>query len=322
MIRRTLVGMTALLVTIVVAAAACSGGGGGGGTTPGGLTEAFNGTAAYQDLETIVALGPRPPGSPEALMTRNIIKQQLDLLGIEIREFPFTASTPIGPVDMVNVVGVIEGTLPGVIILSNHYDTKVFNDFEFVGANDGGSSTAFMIEMARSIGATREGHTIWLTWFDGEEAFVNFTPTDSLYGSREMVRMLQESGDIANIEALVNVDMIGDCLLGIQRDALGTTWIQNIIWDTAASAGFSGNFGFNSFVITDDHVPFRNAGVPAANLIDFRYGGGLTEHNMNWHTVNDQLDLVCEESLDIVGEVLLLSLPRIDDFIVQSADAP
>jgi glutaminyl-peptide cyclotransferase len=314
MVMRSLMGMGIVLLLAGIIMAACGGGGGGsGGTAP----DAFNASAAYSDLETIVGFGPRPPGSAQAASTRALIVEQLELLGIEVRLFPFVASTPIGPINMVNVVGVIEGTLPDVIILSNHYDTKIFNDFTFVGANDGGSTTAWMIEMARSIGATREGHTIWLTWFDGEEAIVEWSATDSLYGSREMVRMLQESGDIASIRAQINVDMIGDCQLGVHRDLLGTSWIQNIIWDQADVLGFGPSFLPTGLAIQDDHIPFLNAGIPAANLIDFRYGGGLAEHEANWHTVNDQLDLVCAESLNTVGEVILSALPEIDRRLVE-----
>src|SRR6185295_19254578 len=187
--------------------------------------------------------------------------------GLEVKMLPFEADTPLGKRSMVNVVGEVKGTRKGVIAFSNHYDTKYFTDFPFVGANDGGSTTAWMLEMARTLGPTRDGRTIWLIWFDGEEAFKDWTATDSLYGSRELVRQLRETKELANLKVLINVDMIGDCFLGIKRDAGAPEWLSNAIWKTAAQLGRERNFLTDTNVIEDDHAPFRLAGVPCANLI-------------------------------------------------------
>jgi len=297
--RRTLQILAALLAVLPACTPAQSG------------AKLFRGDRAYADLRHIVALGPREPGSSASAAARSHIRSELKAAGLTVQELPFIAQTPHGPVNMVNVFAEVKGTEPGIILLTNHYDTKVFRDFTFVGANDGGSTTAWMIEMARALGPQRTGRSVWLCWFDGEEAFVEWTATDSLYGSREMVAWLQETGRLAGIEASINVDMIGDCDLDVIRDPKAPAWLLDAIWKTASAQRIKG-FSQLSQAVEDDHVPFRNAGIPAINLIDFRYGGGAIEHQQNWHTPRDQVDLVCAESLAAVGEVILAALPAID----------
>jgi Zn-dependent M28 family amino/carboxypeptidase len=213
---------------------------------------------------------------------------------------------------MTNLVVEIPGTLPGIIVIGNHYDTKFFADFNFVGANDGGSTTAWMIEFARAIGPQREGRTVWLCWFDGEEAFLEWSDMDSLYGSREMVSRLQADDRLGEVQAMINLDMIGDCQLSVFHDAGAPEWLVETIAGAARETGNSGAFIPRTTSTEDDHVSFRKAGVPAINLIDFYYGGGSAEHHMNWHTSRDRIDLVCAESLQAIGEVMLAALPRLD----------
>ncbi len=277
----------------------------------------FDGDRAYRLLEEIVAIGPRVAGTKEAEQTRAIIRRELEAAGVAVEEHSFQVATPLGVRDMVNVVGVVAGTQPGVIILGNHYDTKYFADFEFVGANDGGSTTAWMIEMAHTLGPTREGHTVWLCWFDGEEAFVQWTKEDSLYGSRAMVKRLRQEGRLADVRAMINVDMIGDCQLTISKDRDAPEWMTNLVWRTARELGYRNEFEPLLYGIEDDHYPFRRAGVPAMDLIDFRYGGGRASHEMNWHTPRDTVDRVCASSLKIVGDVVYTVLERLDDALGQ-----
>ncbi len=279
---------------------------------------AFQGERAYADLKQIVSLGPREPGSLASAAARAYIRRQVEAVGLTLQELPFVAQTPHGPVNMVNLVAEVKGTVPGLILLTNHYDTKIFRDFTFAGANDGGSTTAWMIEMARTLGPARQGRTVWLCWFDGEEAFVEWTESDSLYGSRHMVDWLRETGRLGEVRASINVDMIGDCALNIIRDADAPPWLIGILWDAAREIGADG-FSLLSETVEDDHLPFRNAGIPALNLIDFRYGGGTIEHRQNWHTARDQIDLVCPASLEAVGEVILASLPAIDAALSKGA---
>lgn len=275
-------------------------------------TAAFDGGRAYETLKKIVAVGPRPPGSPEAEKVRQIILNELASLGIESMVLPFEANTPYGPKTMVNVVGIVNGTEDGIVALSNHYDTKYLPEIRFVGANDGGSTTAWMLEMARVLGPRRDGRSIWLIWFDGEESFKEWSDTDSLYGSREFVRYLRANGTLRDLHALINVDMIGDCYLGVLRDAGAPSWLQNAIWKTAAQRGFERHFLSESVALQDDHIPFRLAGVPSINLIDYEYGGSPLEHRNNWHTANDRIERVCPGSLQAIGDVIYHALPAIE----------
>jgi glutaminyl-peptide cyclotransferase len=276
----------------------------------------FNGERAYEDLERVVAFGPRIPGSPELAALRRYIIEQVKAVGLSVREHAFDAETPIGTRRMVNIIATIKGTVPGVILLSNHYDTKYFPNFNFVGANDAGSTTAWMIEMARTLGPEREGRSIWLVWFDGEEAFEKWTETDSLYGSRALVDELTRSGELESLQALVNVDMIGDCDLGIKRDGGAPAWLTDAIWTTAGELDYSNYFLENTENVQDDHLPFRRAGVPAVDLIDFSYGGSRLEHERNWHTPRDTIDKVCAQSLQVLGDVVYHALPRIEEELV------
>lgn len=283
----------------------------------------FDGRKAFTDLERIVALGPRPPGSKAAESCRAIIRRGLRSAGLTVREQPFTASTPAGPKAMVNLYGIVEGTDPGVIILSNHYDTKHIQAFDFAGANDGGSTTAWMLEMARALGGSRDGRSIWLVFFDGEEAFDTWSETDSLYGSREFVRQLTSDGALGDIAALINVDMIGDCYLGISQDPGAPKELNQLVWQVARDQGYSKHFlSIGVGMMDDDHVPFRRAGVPAVNLIDFSYGGSIVEHRKNWHTAEDTIDKVCWESLQVVGDVIYAVLPEMDAVLNRMGSRP
>ncbi|MBI4558287.1 MAG: M28 family peptidase [Candidatus Hydrogenedentes bacterium] len=278
----------------------------------------FDSRRAFADLNVIVALGPRPPGSSASERLRSMIRKELAGAGLGVKEQVFEARTPVGPRRMVNLYGIVEGTRPGVIVVGNHYDTKYLPDIEFVGANDGGSATAWMIEMARALGPRREGRSVWLCFFDGEEAFGQWSESDSLYGSRSFVADLRSRGALSEVHAMINVDMIGDCYLGIGQDQGAPEWLMKLVWDQARAMGYSAHFLKMRQRIEDDHIPFRRAGIPALNLIDFSYGGSILDHQRNWHTARDTIERVCPESLQAVGEVLYHALPRIDAYLEAS----
>lgn len=284
----------------------------------------FDGKRAYDELGKVVGFGPRPVASPALEKLRDHIEAQLRSAGLSVRRHEFEASTPLGTKKMVNLIGVVEGSAPGVMVLGNHYDTKYLPDFEFVGANDGGSTTAWMIELARTLGPKRTGCTVWLCFFDGEEAFEEWSEADSLYGSRELVAHLRETGELGNLKVMVNVDMIGDCHLGIKRDPEAPEWLQNIVAETAGELGYDRYFSAFPEAVEDDHVPFRRAGVPAMDLIDFCYGSSRSEHVRNWHTARDTIDRTCWESLQVVGDVIYHALPKMDVFVagMTKADTP
>lgn len=278
----------------------------------GNATSPFQESRAWADLEHIVALGPRPAGSEAMVKQQEYILSELRKAGLKTREFAFVAATPLGERPMKNIVGIVQGTRSGVIMLSGHYDTKYLPGITFVGANDGGSSTAWLLEMARVLGARREGRSIWITFFDGEEAFQHWSEKDSLYGSRHLVSALRTSGELTGLNLLINIDMIGDCYLAVFKDGGAPEWASEIVWNTARRQGYSRNFSNFPTDVGDDHVPFREAGIPALELIDFSYGGSRLDHNKNWHTAEDSLEKVCPRSLRAIGDVIYHALPVIE----------
>lgn len=285
----------------------------------------FDSARAWRDLEAIVAIGARIPGSAESAKTADYLERSLAAADVQLEKYAFTAYTPLGRRSMTNLAAVSKGTRPGIIIVSGHYDTKYLPYINFTGANDGGSSTALLLELARNSGPARQGYSIWFCWFDGEEAFVEWTDEDSLYGSREMVNHLERTGALGDVKALINVDMIGDCDLNVLRDPEAPVWLLDAIWDSTVEAGSEGAFSWTEQAMQDDHAPFRAAGIPSINLIDFEYGANRFEHDQNWHTERDTLERVCADSLQTVGDVLYRALPRIERHLIDaegdSADA-
>jgi glutaminyl-peptide cyclotransferase len=274
-----------------------------------------DGVRALSDVERLVAIGPRPPGSVAAARARAYLTGELRAAGWRVREYPFSAETPRGPIAMTNVVAEWPGRGREILAVGGHYDTKVFEKFRFVGANDGGSSTALLVELGRGLAPRLRAEppvsTRWLVFFDGEEAQVEWSPTDSLYGSRALVAALRTSGDLARLRALIVADMIGDRDLGIPRETQSTPWLGGILWATARKLGLERHFPDQTQTVDDDHVPFLDAGVAATLLIDLDYGGPPGQ-NAYWHTPEDTLDKLSAESLRVVGTVILEALPAIE----------
>jgi glutaminyl-peptide cyclotransferase len=268
----------------------------------------FNGGRAFEDLKRLVALGPRPSGSRALAEARQQILHELGQAGVAAEEDRFVATTPAGSVPMVNVIGKIPGARRQVVIIAGHYETKRFSAFPFVGANDGGSSAAFLLEMARVLAQRKNGFTYWLVFFDGEEAFEEFTETDGLYGSRHLVQKLTSDGELSRIEALILVDMIGDAHLNIHREDSSTPWLTKMVFQTARRLGYEKYFQEEPRAYVDDHIPFVNAGVAATDLLDFDYG----PNNRYWHTAQDTLDKCSPTSLTIVGRVVLATLDELE----------
>jgi len=259
-------------------------------------------------VERLVAIGPRVAGSPGGAKARDYIVRELKKAGLEVRVEPFEADTPHGRLRLANVVAVIPGRRAEVILIGGHYDTKWFNDRHFVGANDGGSSAALLIELARALARPRRDFTYWVVFFDGEEARQSWTATDSLYGSRRMAADLTRSQRLPR--AVIVVDMIGDRDLTIRREVFSTDALTDLIWQAAARLGYQRHFSSASIPVEDDHAPFLRAGVPAALLIDFEYPP--------WHTANDTVDKVSPRSLKVVADVLLEALPAIERWLLGS----
>ncbi len=279
----------------------------------------FDASRAFEHVRRQVAFGPRPAGSPALAETRKYLVAELTSYGLKVTEEPFTAATPAGKVDMVNVIAELPGASPETVVLSSHYDTKRMANF--VGANDGGSSTGALLEIARVLAdsgkARKPEMTIQFVFFDGEEAVIDWSDEDSTYGSRHFVASRQKLGTLSTIRGMVLLDMIGDRDLVIAREGNSTSTLTDVIWSTAASLGYAKHFVNTKHYIEDDHVPFLKAGVSAVDIIDFQFGtsrdrygdGGPT--NAYWHTPDDTLDKVSAESLKVVGDTVIASLPAI-----------
>jgi Zn-dependent M28 family amino/carboxypeptidase len=264
----------------------------------------FDSARAFEHVRQLVAIGPRPAGSPGIEAARRYIRDQIGTIGLSTAEGAFEAQTPVGPLAMVNLSVVIPGAGPERLLIGGHYDTKLFPTFRFVGANDGGSSAALLLELARVLKARRNPFTIELVFFDGEEALVEWTGSDHTYGSRHYVETARSSGTLQTIRAMLLVDMVGDRNLNIRRESNSTRWLTDIVWAAAARLGHGGVFLDEPLAVEDDHVPFLQAGVPAADIIDLDYPA--------WHTPDDTLDKVSARSLQTVGDVLLAALPQIE----------
>jgi hypothetical protein len=271
----------------------------------------FSAERAFADLTKMVGYGPRPAGSEALTRTRNYIVSELQKAGLKPQLDEFQATTPRGIRRMVNIRASRPGSRPSVIALVGHYDTKVFDNMSFVGANDGGSSAAWLLEMARATKDLKLQSTLEFVFYDGEEAVVEWTDTDSVYGSRHDVQRRTADGSLRQLKALILVDMIGDKTLNIRKESDSTDWLKTILWNTANSLGFSREFPSDSMPVSDDHVPFLQAGVPAVDLIDFEYGPGGSP-GAYWHAAADTLDKTSGKSLKIVGDVVYFSLPDID----------
>jgi Zn-dependent M28 family amino/carboxypeptidase len=263
----------------------------------------FDGSRAFADLERVVEFGPRPAGSAALAETREYILDELRQAGLEPIVDAFVASTPLGDIEMANIRAVRPGPTARTILVGGHYDTKR-QEFEFVGANDGGSSTAVVLELARVSGDLDMEHTLEFIFFDGEEAVRDWTDTDRVYGSRHDVDRRYDAGVLDDLAALILVDMIGDRDLEILQETSSTGFLREIVWETAGELGYASHFGSRLAAVEDDHIPYLRAGIAAIDLIDFDYP--------YWHTAADTLDKTDAASLGVVGDVLYHALPVID----------
>jgi len=270
----------------------------------------FNGARALQYVREIVAFGPRPIGSANHKKVENYIFAHLK--GDEVEDDPFTASSPAGELPVRNIIAKFPGTKDGIIVIAGHYDTNYpLRDTGYVGANDGGSSAALLLELANQLrGKKREGYSVWLLWTDGEEAVKAWTATDSVYGARHLAEKWQKDGTIKKLKAFLLVDMIGDADLNVDRDEGSTPWLEDLVHQAATQLGYQSHFfGRTIGGVGDDYTPFLQLGVPSVDLIDFDYGYG----NVFWHTPQDTVDKLSPKSLEIVGSVVLETVRLLDE---------
>jgi glutaminyl-peptide cyclotransferase len=267
----------------------------------------FSGTSALEFARKAVAFGPRPAGSPANQKLQGYIEAQLKTLHCQISFDAFTAQTPIGPVAMRNIVAKFPGQSGRALVVTGHFDTKPIAGAVFLGANDGGSSTGFLLELARVVNSMSHADDIVLVWFDGEEAFGDWSETNGIYGSRHLADKWSGDGMLSRIKALINVDMIGDKDLGILDEENSTASLRRLVWRTATDIGYGKYFLDSGFATDDDHMPFLHKGVPALDLIDFDYG----PDNAYWHTGKDTMDKLSAHSLEVVGNVVVAVLRKL-----------
>jgi hypothetical protein len=264
----------------------------------------FDGKRAFAHVAKQVNFGPRPSGSQAIVQTQDYLQSELKSYGCTVETDSFTADTPIGRLPMKNILVKIPGDKPGVILLGTHYDTLLKENF--VGADDGGSSTAVMLELARLLCAQHGKYAVWIAFFDGEEAVKQWSDTDSRYGSRQMAAKLATSGELPRVKAFLLADIVGSHRLRFKRDSYSTKALTDLVWKTAARFGYQDIFvNEESGGSEDDHQSFLKRGVPAVDVItDFSANG-------YWHTPQDTLDKVSARSLAIVGHVFLESVKQL-----------
>lgn len=273
----------------------------------------FDGTRAYDYARQFVAIGPRWPTGPghvkaEAFLRNHFAHDQLE-------QDAFTANTPIGPVPMRNFIVRYPGRKPGVIVLATHYETNYpLRTIHFVGANDGAATTGLLMALGDRLraetagGRKLDGYSVWLVFFDGEEAINTWSRSDSTYGSRHLAARWGGDGTLGHIKAFILTDMIGDKDLDIQRESNSTPWLVDLVAQAAKKLGDERYFFRQQMEVEDDHLPFVERGVPSIDIIDLDYGPNNSYH----HTAQDTLDKISAHSLAIDGDVILESIRLID----------
>jgi len=266
-------------------------------------TGGFDGKRAFAHVAKQVSFGPRPSGSPALVHLQEYLLSELKSYGCNVETDDFSADTPVGRLRMKNILVKIPGEKPGVILLGTHYDTLLMEDF--VGADDAGSSTALMLELARLLCPQRGKYAVWIAFFDGEEAMKHWSDTDSRYGSRQMAARLSTSGDIKKIRAVLLADIVGGRNAQFLRESSSTPVLIDLVWNTAAKLGYSAIFRNDATSAEDDHDSFLKRGVPAVDVI------GDFVNNGYWHTAQDALDKISPRTLAIVGHVFLESVKQL-----------
>jgi Zn-dependent M28 family amino/carboxypeptidase len=273
----------------------------------------FNGGRAYEYARDFVAIGPRWPTGPghvkaEAFLRAHFTHDQTE-------EDTFTADTPIGPVAMRNFIVRYPGKKDGAIVLATHYETNYWlKNINFVGANDGAATTGLLMAIADQLrvatagGRKLDGCSVWLVFFDGEEAIKSWSDSDSTYGSRHLAAKWGRDGTLGRIKAFILTDMIGDKDLDIQRESRSTAWLVDLVRQAAKKFGYDRFFFQEEEPVDDDHMAFVRRGVPSIDIIDLDYGPNNSYH----HTAQDTLDKISARSLAIDGDVIMETIRLID----------
>ncbi len=267
---------------------------------------------AFQYTREVTAFGPRYMGNENHKKLERYILDHLK--GDQVEDDAFTADTVEGRFPVRNIIAKFPGTKDGIIVIMGHYDTNYpLRNIGYVGANDGGSSTAILLEYANQLrgggtGKKRDGYSVWLVWTDGEEAVKSWSDTDSLYGTRHLAEKWEKDGTLKKIKALMVMDMIAPTDLAILRDTNSTPWLLDLIYAAAERAGYQSHFYGLQGGEEDDHIPFVKRGVACADVIDVPYGYNDVFH----HTPQDTMDKLSPKSLEIVGDTILETIHLLD----------
>src|SRR5438270_5585894 len=267
------------------------------------IWEEFSGEKAFAHVQRLVDFGPRPAGSTAIEKSRDYIEDQLRRSGWQVTRQAFSDDTPRGKIHFVNLIAQFSArgkAASPLFLLCSHYDTKMFDSIRFVGANDGGSSTGLLLELARVMGQHPDlARKIELVFFDGEEAYEQFSEKDGLYGSRYFARQLK-AASAKQFRGGLLFDMVGDRSLGITLPSDSPAEMARDIFAAAEALKLRNYFTYFDRELLDDHAPLNAIGIPTLDIIDFDYPP--------WHTAGDTIDKISAESLQIVGSVALYYL--------------
>lgn len=270
----------------------------------------FDGIRALKEVASFVAIGPRVSGTPGASKAAKHIEQRLREIGLSPAIDTFTEDTPHARTTFQNITASIKGTGSKLIVLLSHYDTKSGMTDDFIGANDSGSSTGLLIEFARLLHASPPCPVTFLIAFvDGEECIRRYSGNDGLHGSKRLSSVLVKDGMADAVLAVIVVDMIGDKDLSVTIPRNGTPSLISAVLNAAHHESVRDKFSLTGIII-DDHVPFLKAGMPAVNLIDFKFGSKPGKNDY-WHTSQDTMDKLSAESLTTVGRVVVRTINSI-----------
>lgn len=226
----------------------------------------------------------------------------------------FTARTPIGPLTMHNLIVKFPGKKDGIIVLASHYETNFWlKDIHFVGANDGACTSALLIALGEYYREhPPQGYSVWLLFTDGEESInKEWTDSDSLYGTRHIAAKWSADGTIGHIKAFLLADMVGWKDMNIDREGNSTPWLLDLLARAGKDTGHSKYLFKESQPIEDDHLPFKQRGVPVLDVIDFEYGTASNPEAYH-HTELDTMDKLSAASLQVSAD-LFLDLVRLID---------
>ncbi len=281
----------------------------------------FNGEQALDDLKEISALGPRPSGSPAMRAQQKLLSEHFQRQGAKVRFQEFRVRHPLdgSVVPMANLIVEWHPERRERILLSAHYDTRPYPDQDrrnprgpFLGANDGGSGTALLMELGRTMHDLKGPLGVDFVLFDGEE-FVFGEQDRYFLGSEYFATDYARNPPAYRYRWAVVLDMIADADLQIYQERHSMSWSDSrplvlAIWDTARRLGVREFVPSKKYEIRDDHLKLHNdGGIPSCDIIDFDYPA--------WHTQDDTPERCSALSLAKVGWV-------VDEWLKQAVRKP